>query len=193
MLISLFAQLQHAMRLRAFIISATAVITIATRAVAFDYPKDAVIYEGSVGTTPVKITASARPFDRTAHKVTDLRSVGTAEKEDWRSATIDGIEVVGTDQTLPRDGLPQLASLTIWFGTTKVDLPVRHLHHVFLPHLDAATFRGNYVHTLVAFSADAKAVFISLGVGDGGGSGTYDLRVTADGAVSNEPLYRPEP
>lgn len=181
------------MRRNAFIINAIGVITIATRAAAFDYPTDAVIFEGSVGSTPVKITASARPFDRTAHKVTELRNVGTAEKEDWRSATIDGVAVVGTDQTLPRDGLPQLSSLTIWFGTTKVDLPVRQLHHVFLPHLDAATFRGNYVHTLVAFSADAKAVFISLGVGDGGSSGTYDLRVTADGIVSTGPLHRPGP
>lgn len=174
-------------------IHAIGVITMATRAVAFDYPKDAVIYAGSVGSTPVKITASARPFDRTAHQVTDLRNVGTAEKEDWRSATVDGIEVLGTDQTLPRDGLPQLSALTIWFGTIKVDVPVRHLHHVFLPHLDAATFRGSHVHTLVAFSADAKAVFISLGVGDGGGSGTHDLRVTADGTVSTEPLHRPAP
>ena len=181
------------MRLRTFIISAIGVITVTTRAVAFEYPKDAVIYEGSVGTTPVKITASARPFDRTAHKVTELRNVGTAEKEDWRSATIDGVEVVGTDQTLPKDGLPQLSSLTIWFGTTKVDVSKRHLHHVFLPHLGAATFKKSYAHTLIAFSADARAVFISLGVGDGGGSGTYDLRVTADGTVSTEPLHRPEP
>jgi hypothetical protein len=181
------------MRLRTFIIRAIGFITVATRAVAFDYPKDAVIYGGSVGSTPVKITASARPFDRTAHTVTELRNVGAAEKEDWRSATIDGVAVVGTDQTLPKDGLPQLSSLTVWFGTTKVDVPTRHLHHVFLPHLDPATFKGNYVHTLIAFSADARAVFISLGVGDGGGSGTYDLRVAADGTVSTEPLHRPEP
>jgi hypothetical protein len=181
------------MRLRSLIIGATWAITIAARAVAFDYPMHAVIYEGAVGTTKVKITASARPFDRTAHQVTELRNVGTAEKEDWRSATIDGVAVVGTDQTLPKNGLPQLSSLTIWFGTTKVDVPARHLHHVFLPDLDPATFKGNYVHTLVAFSADAGAVFISLGVGDGGGSGTYDLRVTADGTVSTEPLHRPEP
>ena len=176
-----------------FIISAIGAVAIVGRAVAFEYPRDAVIYEGSVGSTPVKITASARPFDRSAHKVTELRKVGTAEKEDWRSATVDGVDVVGTDQTLPKDGLPQLSSLTIWFGTTKVDVPTRHLHHVFLPHLDAATFKESYVHTLIAFSADARAVFISMGVGDGGGSGTYDLRVTADGTVSTEPLHRPEP
>jgi hypothetical protein len=46
----------------------------------------------------------------------------------------------------------------------------------------------------VAFEYPKDAViFISLGVGDGGGSGTYDLRIAADGIVSTEPLHRPEP
>ncbi|MCB1209554.1 MAG: hypothetical protein KDK97_09520 [Verrucomicrobiales bacterium] len=181
------------MRLRSFVIGTIGVVAIAVRAVAFDYPKDAVIYDGAVGTTKVKITASAQPFSRAAHKTTELRNAGTKEKQDWKSATVDGKNVVGTDQTLPIDGLPQLSALTVWFGEQRVSIPVEYLHHVFLPRLEPATFTDAYIDTLVAFSADGKALYLSLGVGDGGGAGTYDLRIRADGKVFTTPIQRPNP
>jgi hypothetical protein len=181
------------MSFRAFLIGVTGLITLSVSAMAFDYPKDTVIYEGAVGTTKVKITGSARPFSRALHKTTELRNAGTEEKQDWRSATVDGKEVVGTDQTLPKDGLPQLSSLTVWFGEQRISVPAEFLHHVFLPRLDPATFAEAYISTIVAFSADGKALYLSLGVGDGGGAGTYDLRIRADGAVSTTPIHSPEP
>ena len=159
-----------------------------------EYPKDAVLYSGSVGGTEVKVTASCRPFDRSAHKTTPLINRGTEDRPDWRSATVDGIDVVGTDETLPKDGTPQLSTMTIVFGTKRVQVPAKHLHHVFLPNLFPATFSSDhYVSTLIAFSADAKAVYISLGVGDGGGAGTYTLFVTDDGKIDSKPIQRPEP
>jgi hypothetical protein len=181
------------MSLRAFIIGACGLVTLSASALAFDYPKDAVIYEGTVGTTKVKITGSARPFSRASHKTTELRNAGTEEKQDWRSATVDGKQVVGTDQTLPADGVPQLSALIVWFGETRISVPDDHLHHVFLPSLSAAKFSDDYVPTLVAFSADGQAVYISLKVGDGGGTGTYDLQIRADGTVSTKRIERPEP
>lgn len=159
-----------------------------------EYPKDAVLYSGSVGGTEVKVTASCRPFDQSAHKTTPLINRGTEDRPDWRSATVDGIDVVGTDETLPKDGTPQLSTMTIVFGTKRVEVPAKHLHHVFLPNLFPATFsRDHYVSTLIAFSADAKAVYISLGVGDGGGAGTHTLFVTDDGTTDSKPIQRPEP
>lgn len=181
------------MRLPEFIASAILAAVSATSCLAFDYAKDFVVYEGAVGSTKVKITASERPFSRAAHKTTDLHNAGSEEKPDWKPATVDGRGVVGTDQTLPRDGLPQLSALTVWFGDRKVSVPDEHLHHIFLPHLDAATFRDGYIDTLVAFSPDGKALYLSLGVGDGGGTSTYDLQVRADGTVTTKPIQRPEP
>jgi hypothetical protein len=181
------------MRLRTFIIGAIGVVAIAVRAIAFDYPKEALIYEGAVGTTKVKVTASAQPFSRAAHRTTELRNAGTEEKQDWRSATVDGKKAVGTDETLPKDGFPQLSALTVWFGEQRVAVPVEYLHHVFLPRLKPAAFRDGYIGTLVAFSADGKALYLSLGVGDGGGAGAYDLLIRSDGSVFNTPIQRPEP
>lgn len=181
------------MRLRRSIVTALGLIATAASSFAFDYAKDAVVYEGAVGTTKVKITASERPFSRAAHKTTELHNAGTEEKPDWKAATIDGKSVVGTDQTLPRDGLPQLSALTVWFGEKKVSVPVEHLSHVLLPHLDGTSFKDGWIDTLVAFSTDGKALHLSLGVGDGGGTGTYDLRIRADGTVTTTPIQRPEP
>ncbi|GEP45924.1 hypothetical protein BGE01nite_52150 [Brevifollis gellanilyticus] len=161
--------------------------------VAFDYAVDTVIFEGAAGTTKIKITASTRPFVRAAHKTTELRNAGTQGKQDWRSATVDGKRVIGTDQTLPKDGLPQLSALNIWFGDAKISVPAEHLNHVFLPHMLPATIQKGYAETLVAISADAKAIHLSLGVGDGGGSGTYDLLIESDGTVSASPVRRPGP
>ncbi len=181
------------MRLRDFIISAIVATISATSCLAFDYAKDVLVYEGSVGATKVKVTASERPFSRAAHKTTDLRNAGSEEKPDWMPATVDGKGVVGTDQTLPEDGLPQLFALTVWFGDKKVSVPSEHLNHIFLPHLDGTTFEDGYIDTLVAFSSDGKALYLSLGVGDGGGTSTYDMQIRADGTVTNKPIQRPEP
>ena len=181
------------MTLRSFITSVTALVTLSTSAMSFDYPKNTLIYEGAVGTTKVKITGSARPFARKAHKTTELRNVGTDGKEESKSATVDGRRVVGTDMTLPEDGLPQLSNLTVWFGDIKVSVPDKHLHHVFLPWLQPATFTSETIDTLVAFSADGKAVYLSLAVGDGGGAGTYGWIIRSDGTVSSAPIQRPEP
>ncbi len=163
------------------------------QAAAFDYPEDVVLYEGAVAGTAVKVTASARPFSRAAHQTTELRNTGSEAQPNWRPATVDGRPVIGYDQTLPADGVPQLSALTVWFGLRKVSVPALHLHHVFLPHLRPASIAKGHAHTLVAFSADAGAVAVSLGVGDGGASGTYDLLIMADGTISTEPVRRPEP
>ncbi|MGV3664104.1 MAG: hypothetical protein ACO1TE_28285 [Prosthecobacter sp.] len=180
------------MNFHAITISLVGGLLLGAPAAAFDYPKDVVIYEGAVGGTKVKITASARPFSRASHKTTELRNAGTEEQQDWKAATVDGKEVVGMDQTLPNDGIPQLSALTVWFGDQQVSVPAEHLKHVFLPHLRPAEIRKGYAHTLVAFSADARAVILSLGVGDGGGSSTYDLQISADGMVSTSPVQRPD-
>ena len=181
------------MNLHATLIAAAGTLLIAAQTMSFDYPKDSVIYEGAAGETKVKITASTRPFTRADHRTTELRNVGSEEKQNWRSATVDGKQVVGTDQTLPEDGLPQLSALTVWFGDTKVTVPAEYLNHVFLPHTRPAAIQNGFAHTLVAFSADAKAVLLSLGVGDGGCSATYDLLILADGTVSTSTVQRPEP
>jgi hypothetical protein len=181
------------MSLRTFIFTIVGAFSLGSSSFGFDYDKDVILYEGAAGTTKVKITASERPFSKTAHNTTELRNAGTEEKQDWRSATVDGKDVVGTDQTLPADGLPQLSALTVWFSEKKVSVPVEFLHHVFLPHLRPAVFTGDYADTLVAISADGKSLFLSLGVGDGGGASTYDLQIRADGTVSTKSLNRLEP
>lgn len=178
---------------RAAIFAAAGILLAAGVAMAFDYPKDVVLYEGTVAGQKVAITASARPFSKAAHTTTELRNAGTEAEPDWRPATVEGKAVIGADGMLPKDGWPQLSALTLWFGETKVAVPAEHLHHVFLPHLRPATIEKGYAHTLVTVSADAKAVLLSLGVGDGGGSGTYDLLITADGTVSTATIQRPEP
>lgn len=165
----------------------------AAQALAFDYPPKVILYEGAVAGREVRITASARPFSQAAHHTTELRNAGTEAQPDWRPATVDGKPVVGTDQTLPADGVPQLSELVVWFGAQKVAVPASHLRHVFVPHLRPAIIEKGAADTLVAFSADGSTVLLSLGVGDGGGTGTYSLLITADGTVSTAPLQRPEP
>jgi len=181
------------MTIRPLLAYAFGFVHLMAQAMAFDYPKDAVLYEGSVGSMKVKVTASARPFSRAAHQTTDLRVVGSGDEEKVFPATVDGESVYGTTATLPEDGVPQLSALTVWFGETKVDVPQRYLDHVFLPWLKPASFSSQVIDTLVAFSADGKAVYISLGVGDGGGASAYDLVVCADGMIRTAPIQRPEP
>lgn len=72
------------MRLREFIVSAIVATVSAASCLAFDYAKNFVVYEGAVGSTKVKITASERPFSRAAHKTTDLHNAGSEEKPDWK-------------------------------------------------------------------------------------------------------------
>jgi len=168
-------------------------LLVSAAMMAFDYPQDAVIYEGAAGDTKVKITASVRPFSRASHTTTELQGAGSEKGRGAEPATVDGKVVVGTDRTLPEDGVPQLSNLTIWFGERKVSVPTAYLYHVFVPNLRPANIQKGHAHTLVAFSADARAVWLSLGVGDGGGSSTYSLIVTVDGKVSLAPVQRPEP
>lgn len=94
---------------------------------------------------------------------------------------------------MPRAGIPQLSQIYVQFGDKRIDVPARLLTHVFIPHRGPAAFDHRYADSLVSVSADGRAVLISLGVGDGGGTGTYSLYVAADGTVTNKEPQRPEP
>jgi hypothetical protein len=181
------------MKLQTMALATLGLIVSAIQALGFEYPVDSVIYEGSIGNTKVKVTGSARPFVKAVHRTSELQISGSDDKQGSRPATVDEKSVVGTDQTLPKDGLPQLSALTVWFGSSKVEVPVEFLHHVFLPKLRTASFKAESVDTLIAFSTDGRTAYISLAVGDGGGAGTYNLFVGADGSVSTKPIQRPEP
>lgn len=171
---------------------------------------DQVLYSGAVDGVEVKVVGSSRPFKRSDHRTTELVNAGTQTEPKWRSATVDGAPVVGTDRTIPKDGVPQLASLSVWFGPKRVEVPPRFLNHVFLPHLKPAVFSGHQViaraasprfiaqmgplvSNLVTFSADGEAVFISLGVGTSGSAGSYDFFVTRKGEVTVGGPVRLEP
>jgi hypothetical protein len=157
--------------------------------------KDVVIYEGTVAGTSIRVEASERAFDPAAHRTTDLRNAGTEKEPNWIGATIDGTPVIGTDQTLPPKGFPQLDRLTIFFGDKKVDVPRKLLHRVFLPHLshDPGKFTNVYADTIISISTDAKCVIVDLGVGDGGGTASTVFVINSDGAVTDEYPRRPEP
>jgi len=75
------------MNLHATLIAAAGILLLAAQTMAFDYPKDSVIYEGAAGATKVKITASTRPFARADHKTTELRNMDSEVKQAWWSAT----------------------------------------------------------------------------------------------------------
>lgn len=174
------------MRTHVLLLACIGLFHLVQTAFAEEYSKDVVIYQGSVGTVKVKVTGSTRPFSRTAHQVTESRNAGTEARPDWKPSMVDGHEVVGTDMLLPEDGTPQLADLTVWFGEQKVSVPVKYLHHVFRPHVEAANFDSRYASTLVAFSADGQAVHISLGIADAAASATYDLIITSKGVVATD-------
>ncbi|MDL5047545.1 hypothetical protein QQ054_16135 [Oscillatoria amoena NRMC-F 0135] len=157
--------------------------------------KDVVIFEGIVADTKIRIEGSERPFDPKAHKVSELHNKGTEEEPNWIGATIDGSPAIGTDQTVPPKGLPQLDRLTVFFDDKKIDVPSKLLHRVFLPHLThrPGTFTNEYADTIISVSADAKCVIIDLGVGDGGGTASTVFIVSSDGIVTTEYPRRPEP
>lgn len=146
-------------------------------------------FSATVHGSPVSIFIADRSFDPTRHKTTQLSGEGST----FKPATIDGRVPVGTDQTLPHAGVRQLSQLYVQFGAKRIDVPERLLTHVFIPHRGPATFDHRYAASLVSVSADGRAVLISLGVGDGGGTGTYSLYVAADGTCTNKEPQRPQP
>jgi len=157
--------------------------------------KDVVIFDGSASGTKIRIEASEKPFQPADHKLTDLHNAGTEQEPNWIGATIDGSPVIGTDQTIPPKGLPQLDRLTVFFGDKKIDVPPKLLHRVFLPHLThrPGTFTNEYADTIIGVSADAKCVIIDLSVGDGGGTASTVFVVSSDGTSTTEHPRRPEP
>lgn len=156
--------------------------------------RDVVFYEAVVAGTPVKVVISEKAFDPEKHRTTELENRGTEENPDWIGATVDGKRVIGTDQTLPPKGLPQLAGIVVYFGERKVEVPAALTSHVFLPHLhDPGVFTLRHAGGVVSVSSDAKCVRIELGVGDGGGTGTAFFAVSADGESTTKPPGKPEP
>lgn len=155
--------------------------------------KDVVLYEATVSGKLVKITASERAFDPAAHVTTELSNGGTEDSPNWQGATVDGNKVLGTDQTLPTKGFPQLDELTVYFGDKKVEVPKKLLHNIFSPHLSAkqTSFNSEFASTIISISRDAKCVIIDLGVGDGGGSSNTIFVVSEDGTVKREYPSRP--
>jgi len=155
---------------------------------------DVVIYEAIVAGTTIKVVVSEQAFDPSKHKTTELENRGTKENPNWFGATVDGRPAIGTDQTLPPKGLPQLAQIAVHFGERKVVVPASLTSNVFLPHLhEPGVFTLNDADSIVSVSADAKCVFIDLGVGDGGGTANAFFAVSADGKSTTEPPRRPEP
>ena len=150
-------------------------------------------YSATVNKTAIAIYIGDRPFDPSRHQTTPLRNTGTEQNPTWKAATIDGRVVVGTDQTLPEVGRPQLSQLYVQFGDKRIDVPERLLTHVFSPHLDRTIFDHRFAHNVVSISSDGRAVIISLGVGDGGAAASYSIYVGSDGTCTNEEPRRPEP
>jgi hypothetical protein len=156
--------------------------------------KDVLIYEAVVSGRSIKVVISEQAFDPSKHKTTELKNQGTEENPNWIGATIDGRKVIGTDQTLPPKGLPQVGQIVVYFGDKKVEVPSALTCNVFLPHLDdTGDFTIAMADSIISVSADAKCVLIDLGVGDGGGTSTAFFAISEDGKTSTEPPERPEP
>lgn len=156
--------------------------------------KDVVIYEAVVSGEKVKVVVSEQAFDPSKHKTTELKNQGTDEKPNWTGATVDGKAVVGTDQTLPPKGLPQLARIVVHFGDHEVEVPAALLSNVFLPHLsNPGVFTIHGGDTIISVSSDARCVMIDFGVGDGGGTSSAFFAVSKDGKATAERPGRPTP
>ena len=156
--------------------------------------KDVVIYEAIVSGRSIKVVVSEQAFDPSKHKTTELKNQGTEESPNWIGATVDGRTVIGTDQTLPPKGLPQVGRIVVYFGDKKVEVPSALTCNVFLPHLHTpGVFTTTMADSIISVSADAKCVLIDLGVGDGGGTSTAFFAISDDGKASTEPPRRPEP
>lgn len=149
------------------------------------------LFSAEVGGKVISVYVTIRPFDPSRHKVTELITDPSSDR--FTAATIDGRAVVGTDSTAPGAGTPQLAGVHVLFGKKRVEVPESLLTHVFSPSLGLSTFDHRYADSMVAVSADGKAVLITLGVGDGGGASTYVLYVGEDGTCTNEVPRMREP
>jgi hypothetical protein len=153
---------------------------------------DVVLYEAVVAETSIKVVVSEQGFDPDKHQTRELQNRGTEENPNWIGATVDGRPVLGTDQTLPPKGFPQLARLVVHFGDRQVEVPTSLTSNVFLPHLrDPGVFTLLEADSIVSVSTDAKCVLIDLGVGDGGGTTSAFFAVSADGKSTTEPPRRP--
>jgi len=151
---------------------------------------DIVIYEAVVSGTPIKVVISEKAFNPNNHKTTEPSKQGTEEDPIWIAATIDGRPVVGTDQTLPPKGLPQLARIVVHFGEQQIEVPASLMSNVFIPH-SSTEFTIEGADTIISVSSDAKCVLIDLAVGDGGGTSSAFFAVSADGKTSTEHPSRP--
>jgi hypothetical protein len=152
---------------------------------------DVVIYEAVVAGTAIKVVISEQAFNPANHQITEPQKRGTEEDPIWVAATIDGKPVVGTDQTVPPKGLPQLARIVVYFGDKQVEIPASTTSHVFIPH-DSTDFSVDFADTIISVSSDAKCVLIDMAVGDGGGTSSAFFSVSADGKTSTKPPNRPE-
>lgn len=152
---------------------------------------DIVIYEAVVAGTAVKVVISEQAFNPDNHKITEPEKRGTPEDPIWVAATIDGVTVVGTDQTIPPKGLPQLARLVVHFGEKQVEVPTALMSHIFIPH-GSTDFDIDQADTIISVSSDAKCVLIDMAVGDGGGTSSAFFAISADGKISTKPPSRPD-
>lgn len=149
--------------------------------------KDVVIYEAVVSGKSIKVVVSKQPFDPGKHKTTELKNQGTEENPNWVGATVDGRAVIGTDQTLPPKGYPQVGRILVYFGDKKVELPSALTGNVFNPHLlTPGVFTIAAADSIISVSADAKCVLIDLGVGDGGGTASAFFAISEDGKATTE-------
>ena len=176
------------MRRAFFILACLVVVTASASDRKPSKPK--CIFSAVVHDTPIAIFISVRPFDPSLHKTTPYTSKENGM--DPHPATVDGAEVIGSDGTLPPAGCPQLASLYVTFGKTRVDLPPRQRNRIFLPRVAFASFDQNYGTNIISVSADGKAVLISLGVGDTGWTTSHTFYIGADGTCSDQELHRPD-
>ena len=152
---------------------------------------DVVIYEAVISGTAIKVVISEKAFNPDNHKIAEPEKRGTAEDQIWVAATIDGMTVVGTDQTVPPKGLPQLARLVVHFGEKQVEVPPALMSHIFIPH-GSTDFDTDQADTIISVSSDAKCVLIDMAVGDGGGTSSVFFAVSANGKTSTKQPSRPE-
>ena len=149
------------------------------------------MFSATVQNVPISIFIADRAFDPARHRTTPPRNLGTDEDPKWEAATVDGRDVVGTDE--PEAGDRQLAQIAVQFGKRRIDVPKRLLAHVFNPDLSTAKFNQIGMTNTVTISADGRAVLIGLAVGDGEYARTISIYVGIDGTCTDEPVPRHEP
>ena len=146
------------------------------------------MFSATVQNVPISVFIADRAFDPARHRTTPPRNAGTDEDPKWEPATVDGRDVVGTDE--PEAGDRQLA---VQFGKRRIDVPQRLIAHVFAPQLSTAKFNEVGMTNTVTISADGRAVLIGLAVGDGEYARTVSICVGADGTCTDELVPRYEP